>query len=93
MRLHAGVAMREADDLHGSVGHNESNRIYAAEEIFDRADADGDQIIDVVEFRSLTRELDSEMSTDWVEDEFRAIDHDRDGRVDFAEFKHWWCGY
>jgi calmodulin len=59
-------------------------------ELFAQTDSDGDQTIDVLEFRAMMRELDPEMSAQDAEIGFREIDIDHDGEIDFDEFRAWW---
>jgi calmodulin len=59
-------------------------------ELFAQTDRDGDQTIDVLEFRAMMRELDPEMSAQDAEIGFREIDIDHDGEIDFDEFRAWW---
>jgi calmodulin len=60
------------------------------QELFAQTDSDGDQTIDVLEFRAMMRELDPEMSAQDAEIGFREIDIDNDGEIDFEEFRAWW---
>jgi Ca2+-binding EF-hand superfamily protein len=61
------------------------------QELFDDADADGDQRIDFAEFCRLLADLDPGMEPEALEIGFREIDTDRDRRIDCAEFLAWWA--
>jgi Ca2+-binding EF-hand superfamily protein len=67
-----------------------SGRLGELEELFDQTDSDGDRTIDLLEFKSMMRELDPEMSAQDAEIGFREIDVDHDGEIDFDEFRAWW---
>ncbi len=60
------------------------------EELFAQTDVDGDETIDILEFKSMMRELDPEMSSQEAEIGFHEIDIDHDGEIDFDEFRAWW---
>ena len=59
-------------------------------ELFDIADHDGDQRIDLAEFRTMMAGIDPGMQQDALDIDFREIDSDHDHRIDFAEFLAWW---
>ncbi len=67
-----------------------ADRIDEVEELFARADEDGDGRISLAEFRGLMLELDRHMRDSAVTSSFLEIDTDRDGRIGFAEFRSWW---
>lgn len=69
------------------------NRLDDIEELFDRADEDGDDQISLTEFRGLMLELDREMHDNAVATRFLEIDANRDGRIGFAEFRSWWLSH
>jgi Ca2+-binding EF-hand superfamily protein len=71
-------------------GETDAERSDELEELFEQTDSDGDQTIDVVEFKTMMRELDPEMSAQDAEIGFREIDVDHDGKIDFNEFCAWW---
>jgi Ca2+-binding EF-hand superfamily protein len=62
------------------------------EELFNQADADGDDQIGLTEFRGLMQELDRQMRDEVVSVRFIEIDTNRDGRIGFGEFRTWWLG-
>ena len=66
------------------------DRLEDIEELFDHADADGDDQISLTEFRGLMQELDRHMRDDAVAVRFLEIDTNRDGRIGFGEFRTWW---
>ena len=59
-------------------------------ELFDVADRDGDQRIDLAEFRTMMAVIDHDMEPDALDVGFHEIDTDHDNRIDFAEFLAWW---
>lgn len=59
-------------------------------ELFDAADRDGDQRIDLAEFRTMMAVIDHDMEPDALDVGFHEIDTDHDNRIDFAEFLAWW---
>jgi len=61
------------------------------EETFELLDANGDRGIDFEEFARLMREIDHTRSPTALRARFDAIDTNRDGRVNFDEFRAW-CG-
>jgi Ca2+-binding EF-hand superfamily protein len=69
------------------------NRLDDIEELFDRADEDGDDQINLTEFRGLMLELDRQMHDNAVATRFLEIDSNRDGRIGFAEFRSWWLSH
>lgn len=69
------------------------NHLDDIEELFDRADEDGDDQINLTEFRGLMLELDREMRDNAVATRFLEIDTNRDGRIGFAEFRSWWLSH
>jgi calmodulin len=60
------------------------------QQLFAQADDDSDLAIDILEFKSMMRDLDGDMSAQEAEIGFREIDIDHDGKIDFAEFRAWW---
>ena len=65
------------------------NRLDEAEELFDRADGDGDDHISLTEFRGLMLELDRTHNGSAVARHVLEIDTNRDGRIGFADFRAW----
>ena len=63
------------------------NRLDDIEDLFDRADENGDDQVTLTEFRGLMRELDRHMHDNAVATDFLQIDTNRDGRIGFAEFR------
>jgi Ca2+-binding EF-hand superfamily protein len=59
-------------------------------ELFDAADRDGDQRIDLAEFRTMMAGIDPGMEPHALDVGFHEIDTDHDNRIDFAEFLAWW---
>jgi Ca2+-binding EF-hand superfamily protein len=67
-----------------------ADQIDDIEELFDQADEDQDDQISLTEFRGLMLALDRHLHDDAVVTRFREIDTNRDGRIQFAEFRSWW---
>lgn len=59
-------------------------------ESFEHFDADGDGRIDLHEFGELCRALGGEIDDAHRDVGFRAIDTNRSGSIDYAEFAAWW---
>jgi calmodulin len=60
-------------------------------EAFNRFDKDGNDLIDLIEFRELLDTIEANMERAEAEAVFDAIDKDEDGLVDFEEFSRWWA--
>jgi len=84
--------MRKPTNRSSTPGPVLEDRLDEIEALFIQADGDGDQEIDLPEFRSLMRDLDPEMADSTVAIGFQAIDTDHDGRIDLGEFREWWTG-
>lgn len=69
---------------------HEENRLDGIEDLFDAADEDSDDQISLTEFRGLMLSLGREMRDDAVTASFLKIDGNRDGRINFEEFRAWW---
>jgi hypothetical protein len=61
------------------------------EELFRATDHNVDALIDYSEFAQLVRDLDPGIEPTALRVGFSAIDTDRDGRIDLAEFLDWWA--
>jgi Ca2+-binding EF-hand superfamily protein len=59
---------------------------------FDKVDSNGDGWIVSIEFSSLLRTLDQDLSEDECLLAFEATDSDGDGSISFEEFMGWWTG-
>jgi Ca2+-binding EF-hand superfamily protein len=66
------------------------HRIEDIEELFEAADEDRDDLINLTEFRGLMLTLDRKMRDDAVTTSFLTIDTNQDGRIGFDEFRSWW---
>jgi Ca2+-binding EF-hand superfamily protein len=61
------------------------------EELFERADEDGDGQISLTEFRGLMLERDRHMHDNAVAASFLKLDTNHDGRIGLTEFRSWWA--
>ncbi len=68
----------------------DGSRVEEIEELFEQADEDRDDQINLTEFRGLMLTLNRSMRDDAVADSFLAIDTNHDGRIGLAEFRSWW---
>lgn len=57
--------------------------------VFDEFDADDDQKVNLKEFKDGLKNLKVAMSDKQMEQEFKTIDHDHGGSLDYAEFCSW----
>lgn len=58
--------------------------------VFARLDTDGSGTIDEFDLRRLGDSLGAPMSVDDIQRAISAMDSDRDGKVSWEEFEHWW---
>ena len=68
----------------------QENRFEDVEELFDQADEDHDDQINLREFRGLMATLGFAMRDGVVAANFLKIDTNHDGRIGFDEFRTWW---
>lgn len=69
------------------------DQIAELREIFSHYDHDNNGVIDRGELRALLEALDTQLSEDEIDAGMRAIDNNRNGKIEFEEFLEWWANH
>jgi hypothetical protein len=58
--------------------------------VFDALDSDQSGYIDLNELKAVSKELGRELTDAEIESSIKELDENKDGKISFEEFKHWW---